>query len=145
MLAKRYKTLDNLISASFEELVNIKDIGETIAISIKDYFNNEENIKIINKLKEHNVNMEYLGEDIQENELFTDKTFVITGTLTNPREIIKDKIESVGGKVTDSVSKKTDYLVLGENPGSKYDKAKALGIKIIKEEELDSMFGGNNG
>jgi len=145
MLAKKYKTLDNLINASFEELVNIKDIGETIAISIREYFDNEENINIINKLKEHNINMEYLGEDIKENELFMDRTFVITGTLTNPREIIKDKIESVGGKVTDSVSKKTDYLVLGENPGSKYDKALSLGVKIIKEEDLDIMFGGNNG
>ena len=140
MLAKKYQTLDNLMNASFEELVNIKDVGETIAISIRDYFSNEENINIINKLKAHNVNMKYLGEDIKENELFTDKTFVITGTLSQGRDIIKDKIESVGGKVTDSVSKKTDYLVLGENPGSKYQKALDLGIKIIKEEELDIMF-----
>ena len=89
--------------------------------------------------------MNYLGEEIEENELFTDKTFVITGTLSNPREMIREKIESVGGRVSESVSKKTDYLVLGENPGSKYDKAKALDIKIIKEEELLEMFGGNNG
>ena len=145
LLAKKYKTLDNLMNASFDELVNIKDIGETIAISIRDYFSDEENINIINKLKNHNVNMEYLGEDVKENELFTDKTFVITGTLSVGREEIKDKIESLGGKVTDSVSKKTDYLVLGENPGSKYQKALDLGIRIIKENELDSMFGGNNG
>ena len=140
MLAKKYKTLDNLMNASYEELVNIKDIGETIAISIRDYFSDDENKIIINKLKEHNVNMEYLGEDVQENELFTDKTFVITGTLSEGRDIIKEKIESVGGKVTDSVSKKTDYLVLGDNPGSKYQKAQELGIKIIKEEELKNML-----
>ena len=140
MLAKKYKTLDNLINASYEELVNIKDIGETIAVSIREYFEDEKNVNIINKLKEHGVNMEYLGGDTQENELFADKTFVITGTLSQSRDIIKEKIESVGGKVTDSVSKKTDYLVLGENPGSKYNKALELGIKIIKEEELDSMF-----
>ena len=145
MLAKRYKTLDNLMNASFDELVSIKDIGETIAISIRDYFMDEGNINIINKLKEHHVNMEYLGEEIIDNELFTDKTFVITGTLSIGREEIKDKIESFGGRVSDSVSKKTDYLVLGENPGSKYQKAMDLGVKIIKEEDLDSMFGGNDG
>ena len=145
MLAKRYKTLDNLINASFDELVNIKDIGETIAISIRDYFSDQKNIDIINKLKEHNVNMNYLGEEIEENELFTDKTFVITGTLSNPREIIREKIESVGGRVSESVSKKTDYLVLGENPGSKYNKALELNIKIINENELLEMLGGNDG
>ena len=140
MLAKRYKTLDNLINASYEELVNIKDIGETIAVSIRDYFEDEKNIEVINKLKAHGVNMEYLGEDIVANELFIDKTFVITGTLSNPRDIIRERIESVGGKVSESVSRKTDYLVLGENPGSKYDKALELNIKIIKENELLEML-----
>ena len=144
MLAKKYKTLDNLMNASFEELVNIRDIGETIAISIRDYFSDDVNINTINKLKEHDVNMEYHGENTIENELFTDKTFVITGTLSESRDIIKEKIETSGGKVSDSVSKKTDYLVLGENPGSKYQKALDLGIKIISEKELLEMFGGNN-
>ena len=73
------------------------------------------------------------------------KTFVITGTLSNPREIIREKIESVGGRVSESVSKKTDYLVLGENPGSKYNKALELNIKIINENELLEMLGGNDG
>ena len=140
MLAKRYKSLDKLINASYEELVNIKDIGKTIAVSIRDYFNDERNMAIINKLEEHGVNMEYLGEDTITNEKFLDKTFVITGTLSEGRDYYKDKIESVGGKVSESVSKKTDYLVLGENPGSKYDKALSLGVKIIKEEELNEMF-----
>ena len=139
MLAKKYKTLDNLMNASFDELVNIKDIGETIAISIRDYFEDDKNINVINKLKEHGINMEYLGNDIEKEE-FVDKTFVITGTLSLGRDEFRNKIESLGAKVSESVSKKTDYLVLGENPGSKYDKAKALGIKIISEEELDDMF-----
>ena len=143
MLAKKYKTLDNLINASFDELVNIKDIGEIIAISIRDYFTDENNINIINKLKSYGVNMEYLGVEHEENKDFIDKTFVITGTLSLSRDIIKEKIESVGGKVTDSVSKKTDYLILGENPGSKYQKAQELGITIIKEEDLIKLFGGN--
>ena len=144
MLAKRYNTLDNLINASFDELVNIKDIGETIAISIREYFLDEKNIDVINKLKNYNVNMEYLGTETF-NDSFVDKTFVITGTLSQSRDIVREKIESVGGKVSDSVSKKTDYLVLGENPGSKYNKALDLGVKIIKEEDLDMMFGGNDG
>jgi len=143
MLAKRYNTLDNLINASFDELVNIKDIGETIAISIREYFLDEKNIDVINKLKNYNVNMEYLGTETF-NDSFVDKTFVITGTLSQSRDIVREKIESVGGKVSDSVSKKTDYLVLGDNPGSKYQKALDLNIKIIKEEDLDSMFGGDN-
>ncbi len=140
MLAKRYKTLDNLINASYEELVNIKDIGETIAISIRDYFNDEINLGIINKLKDHGVNMNYLGEEVSSNEEFLDKTFVITGTLSQSRDYFKEKIESVGGKVVDSVSKKTDYLILGASPGSKYDKAISLGVKVINEEELEEMF-----
>ena len=83
--------------------------------------------------------MEYLGNDT-EKEGFSNKTFVITGTLSMGRDEFRDKIESLGGKVSESVSKKTDYLVLGENPGSKYDKAKTLGVKIINEEELNEMF-----
>ena len=139
MLAKKYKTLDNLMNASFDELVNIKDIGETIAISIREYFDDEKNINVINKLREHGINMEYLGNDTEKEE-FTNKTFVITGTLSLGRDEFRNKIESLGGTVSESVSKKTDYLVLGENPGSKYDKAKALGIKIISEDELNDMF-----
>ena len=139
MLAKKYKTLDNLINASYEELVNIKDIGEIIAVSIRDYFDDPKNIEVINKLKEHGLNMEYLGND-SEKANFTDKTFVITGTLSMGRDEFRNKIESLGGKVSESVSKKTDYLVLGENPGSKYTKARELGIKIINEEELNEMF-----
>ena len=139
MLAKKYKNLDNLMNASFDELVNIKDIGETIAISIRDYFEDPNNINVINKLKEHGLNMEYLGNDTEKEE-FVGKTFVITGTLSMGRDEFRNHIESLGGTVSESVSKKTDYLVLGENPGSKYEKAKTLGIKIISEDELNEMF-----
>jgi len=83
--------------------------------------------------------MQYLGEEISKEE-FEGKSFVITGTLSSPREEIKEKIESFGGKVSESVSKKTSYLILGENPGSKYNKALSLGVKIIKEEELNDML-----
>ena len=139
ILSKKYKTIDNLMLASYEELKDIYDVGGSIAESVYNYFRDEKNILLINKLKELNINMEYLGNDT-EKEGFANKTFVITGTLTLSRDEFRDKIESLGGKVSESVSKKTDYLVLGENPGSKYEKARTLGVKIISEDELNDMF-----
>ncbi len=141
MLAKKYKTLDNLMNASYDELVDIKDIGETIAVSIRNYFEDEKNIDVINKLKAHGVNMEYLGGDVTVDETFASKTFVLTGSLTNiTRDEARDKIESLGGITTNSVSKKTDVVIVGDSPGSKYDKAKELGITIWSEQEfLDKL------
>ena len=143
ILAKTYKNLYKIFDATTIELTNIPDVGEKIANSVYEYFNNSDNKVLIDKLHELGINMDYLGEE-KENNLFTNKTFVITGTLTNPRDVVKEKIESVGGKVSDSVSKKTDFLVLGENPGSKYSKAKDLGISIISEKDLIEMLGDNN-
>ena len=128
-----------IFSASLEELTNIPDVGDKIAASVYEYFHNDDNKLLIDSLYSFGLNMDYLSEETV-NDQFTNKTFVITGTLSLSRDVIKDKIESVGGKVSDSVSKKTDYLVLGENPGSKYDKAISLGVKVIKEEELKEMF-----
>ena len=139
ILAKYYKNIDNLFNASFEELKNIPDVGEKIAGSVNDYISNSLNKELIEKLKNLGINMNYLGND-QEKEAFTGKKFVITGTLSRGRDEIKDIIESFGGKVADSVSKKTDYVIVGDNPGSKYNKALDLGIKIIKEDELDDML-----
>ena len=143
ILAKTYKNLYKIFDATTIELTNIPDVGEKIANSVYEYFNNSDNKVLIDKLHELGINMDYLGEE-KENNLFTNKTFVITGTLTNPRDVVKEKIESVGGKVSDSVSKKTDFLVLGENPGSKYSKAKDLGTSIISEKDLIEMLGDNN-
>lgn len=137
MLAKRYKNLDNLINASFEELNNIYDIGSIIAESIIEYFKDEKNIEEITKLKKLNLNMDYLGKDNIENVNITNKTFVITGTLSVDRDSIKEQLESFGGNVTTSVSNKTDVVIVGDSPGSKYDKAIKLGIKIWNEEELN--------
>lgn len=142
ILAKKYKSLDNLMNATLEELLEINDIGEIIAKSICDYFKNEENIIIINKLKEYGLNMSYLdSKNIEEDEFFQNKTFVLTGTLY---EITRDKannlIEELGGKTSNSVSKKTDYVILGENAGSKYDKAMQLNIPILNEEEFISKI-----
>lgn len=139
ILAKTYRDIDKIKEASFDELNNIPEIGEKIAQSVYDYFQNEDNLKLIEALKEHNLNMIYLGNE-EEKENFKDKTFVITGTLSSNRDEIREKIESFGGKVSESVSKKTSYLVLGEAPGSKYEKALKLGITILKEEDLIKMF-----
>ena len=139
ILSRTYKNIDNIISASYEELESISDIGEKIATSVYAYFQNEENLSLINNLKELNVNMTYLQEEI-DNELIKDKTFVITGTLSTPRDEIRSLIEINGGKVSGSVSKKTDYVIVGENPGSKYDNAIKLGIKIINEEDLNNLL-----
>jgi len=138
ILAKKYKSIDNLINATEEELVEINDIGGIIAKSVVEYFNNSENIEIINKLKSYGVNTLYLdNSNISEDEFFKDKTFVLTGTLYDiTREKASDLIEILGGKVSNSVSKKTDYVILGENAGSKHDKAIKLNISILNEEEF---------
>lgn len=137
ILAKKYKNLDNLKNASYDELVNIKDVGEIIAKSIVEYFQDDKNIELIIKLNELGVNFNYLGEEIKENELITDKKFVLTGTLESiTREAAKEKIEALGGEVTESVSKKTSAVIVGANPGSKYEKAVKLNIPIWSEEEF---------
>ena len=120
ILAQRYNTLDNLINTTEEELTNIPDIGGIIAKSVVDYLSKEENIEILNKLKELNVNMTYLGKKIEENVEFSGKTFVLTGSLELfTRDEAKDIIESLGGKTVDSVSKKTSVVIVGTAPGSK--------------------------
>lgn len=138
ILAKNYKTLDNLMNATLEELTSINDIGEIIAKSIIDYFKDEENIKIINKLKELGINMNYINNSgYEEKDEFKGKTFVLTGTLINiTRDKASEIIENLGGKVSSSVSSKTSVVIVGSSPGSKYDKALELGILIWKEEEF---------
>ena len=144
MLAIKYRNLDNFMNASYDELVSIKDIGETIAKCIKEYFDDEKNIEIINKLKSYGVNMECLIEKAIEDTNFAGKTFVLTGSLTNiTRDEARDKIESLGGITTNSVSKKTDVVIVGEAPGSKYDKAKELGITIWSEEDFINKLSNN--
>lgn len=136
ILASHYKSIDNLINSSYEELVNIKDIGDIIAQSVYNFFKDEDNIKLIDELKSLGLNMNYSDNVIQDDN-FNNKTFVLTGTLSKlTRDEASNIIESRGGKVTSSVTKKTDYVIVGENPGSKYDKAKSLNIEIWNEEQL---------
>lgn len=138
VLAKYYKTLDNLMTASYEELVNISDIGDIIAKSIINYFSNEDNKNIITKLKQLGVNTIYINNSgYEEKDEFKGKTFVLTGSLVNiTRDKASEIIESLGGKVSSSVSSKTSVVVVGDSPGSKYDKALALGIPIWQEDEF---------
>lgn len=141
ILASHYLTMDNLINATVEDLIAIQDIGDIIAKSITNYFSNQNNVGIINELKDLGINMTYLGKKIETNELFSGKTFVLTGSLTLfTREEAKEKIESLGGKTTDSVSKKTSVVIVGENPGSKYEKAKNLNIEIWTEKDLEEKL-----
>lgn len=141
ILARKYENIDNLINTDYETLVNISDIGEIIAASVYDYFKNQDNLEIIKKLKEHNVNMEFIGNKIIKNDNFLDKTFVLTGTLSDfSREEASELIIARGGKVTNSVTKKTNVVLVGENPGSKYDKAKSLNITIWNEDEFKKML-----
>ena len=141
ILSKYYKTIDNLIKADFDELKSINDIGDVIAKSIVDYFSDEKNINLINRLKDLNLNMRYLGEEVNtSNENINGKTFVITGTLSRPRDEIKEEIEGLGGNVTGSVTKKTDYVIAGEKAGSKLTKANELGISVLTEEEYNNML-----
>lgn len=138
VLAKYYKTLDNLMTASYEELVNISDIGDIIAKSIINYFSNVDNKNIITKLKQLGVNTTYINNsEYEEKDEFKGKTFVLTGSLVNiTRDKASEIIESLGGKVSSSVSSKTSVVVVGDSPGSKYDKALALGIPIWQEDEF---------
>lgn len=141
ILARKYENIDNLINTDYETLVDIPDIGEIIAASVYDYFKNQDNLEIIKKLKEHNVNMEFIGNKIIKNDNFLDKTFVLTGTLSDfSREEASELIIARGGKVTNSVTKKTNVVLVGENPGSKYDKAKSLNITIWNEDELKKLL-----
>ncbi len=141
ILAKHFKNIDNLMSAEYEDLISIKEIGEVISNSVVNYFNKSENIELINKLKHYTVNMNYLGQEMVENEVFNKKTFVLTGTLKNiMRNDAKELIEIHGGTVVNSVSKKTDIVIVGENPGSKYEKAKELDITVWDEEKFSKII-----
>ena len=140
MLAKKYKTMDNLMQASYEELSMIDDIGPIVAGSIREFFQEEQTIDLINKLKLAGVNMDSLEEESEDNR-FEGKTFVLTGSLEEfTRNEASEIIERLGGKTSGTVSKKTDYVLAGEEAGSKLTKAQNLGITVITEAEFKEMI-----
>ena len=115
-------------------------IGESISKSVREFFLNKSNLKIIDRLKKHGLSFS-LEKKKSKNTIFTGKTFVITGTLSNySREEASEIVTNMGGKVTTSVSIKTDFLICGENAGSKLTKAEKLGVKVLKDEEFMKMI-----
>ena len=139
-LARKFRTMDNLMNASIEELSVQNDVGEITAKSIYEFFREEQSIDLINKLKLAGVNMESLEEENTDNR-FEGKTFVLTGALSKySRDEASDIIEKLGGKTSGSVSKKTSYVLAGEDAGSKLTKAQNLGVKVITEEEFEEMI-----
>ncbi|ATI73803.1 NAD-dependent DNA ligase LigA [Mesoplasma florum] len=141
-LAQIYKNIDNLKNATYEELSSIDSVGEVLAMSIVDWFKIESNLQLINELKSFDVNFEYLGQAKNTESTISEKSFVITGTLSESRDYFKDIIELNNGKVIGSVSKKTDYVLAGENAGSKLTKAEELNVKVINEEEFFAILKG---
>ena len=138
ILAKKYLTMDELMKASYEDLLAIPDIGPISATSISEYFKNENNIKLIEELKNLGLNMKYLGVVSSDvTSPFYGKTVVLTGTLASMgRKEATELLENLGAKVAGSVSKNTDYVIFGEEAGSKLDKARALGVKTLDEESF---------
>lgn len=127
------------MNASYAQLIEVNDIGDISAMAIINYFKNPDNRIVIDKLKNYGVNMKII-EDQDSDDRFDGMTFVVTGTLpTLSRKEASDIIEKHGGKVSGSVSKKTNYLLAGENAGSKLIKAQSLNVKIIDEETLFEM------
>ena len=140
LLCENFPSIEALKEASFEELVSIPEIGEIIARSVRDYFDNEKNISMLKELEELGVNMVYKKRDIVSG-IFAHKVVVLTGTLESmTRDEAKNIIESLGGVTTNSVSKKTDLVIAGPGAGSKLAKAEALNIKVIDEKEFLSMI-----
>lgn len=139
-LVNSFKSLDKIRNASIEELKKVEDIGDIIAESIHNWFRNEDNVNTLDKLLSIIKIRETSTAEVIDNQ-FNGKTVVTTGTLKNySRQQITEKLQSLGSKVSGSVSKKTDFVLVGDNPGSKYNKALDLGIKIISEDEFEKLI-----
>ena len=140
-LVNRFKSIDGLKNAKFEELVEVNDVGDTVAQCVLEFFREEKVIETIDELLALGVSPKYEEKEIIES-VFEGKTVVVTGTLNNyTRGSIKEKLEGLGAKVSGSVSKKTDYVLAGEEAGSKLTKARDLGVKVISEEDFEKMIG----
>jgi DNA ligase (NAD+) len=142
VISKVFGTMEALRNASYEALIEIEDVGDVVAHSIIDFFNQEENKKMIDTLVDLGLRMDTEKIETKDHEMISNKIFVITGTLSKPRNEFKDLIESFGGKVTGSVSKKTDVVLAGDEAGSKKDKALQLGVLVIDEATFNLWLEG---
>ncbi|MBI5794357.1 NAD-dependent DNA ligase LigA [Candidatus Uhrbacteria bacterium] len=141
-LAQYFLTIDKLMSATLEDLMEVEGIGEIVAKSVREYFDEEHHVKLVESYREHGVRV-HPFRGVKKKAGVADKTFVITGTLqTVGRDEAKELIRVAGGKASGSVSKKTDFVVAGESPGSKLDEAKRLGVRVLSEKEFLVMIGG---
>lgn len=138
-LARKFENLDNLETATKEKLLEVDDIGEVIADNIISFFKDKDNLDEIQNLFDVGVTISGKAS-AQTNKKISGKTFVLTGTLTRPRREIEEMIENLGGKTSSSVSKNTDFVLAGENAGSKLDKARELGVKVINEDEFFDLI-----
>ncbi len=142
LLAKNFKTLEDLYHLRPDQVLEIKQIGEKLAASLAKFFNDKENLHALSTLKKLGLslsNPDYAGGRTEKEGPLAGMTIVITGTLSRPRKELEDLIESLGGHAAGSVSRKTSYLLAGEEAGSKLDKAKELGVKVITEAEFDTL------
>lgn len=144
-LAVQFETIENLQQATYEDFLEIDEIGEKIADSIAQYFSEDEVADLLKELHALNVNMTYMGpkkQDILSDTVFSGKTVVLTGKMASySRTKAKNAIEQLGGSVTGTVSKSTDYVIVGEDAGSKLDKAEKLGIEVWNEQQLREVLG----
>jgi DNA ligase (NAD+) len=139
-LAEHFGSMDALMNASVEELQEVNEVGPRIAESIRQFFDEPRNRNLVERLRKY---VNFTGKKRERGTALAGKTFVITGTLANySRDAAKKMIEDAGGKVSGSVSKKTDYVVAGEDPGSKLEKARELGVKVIGEKEMEELAKG---
>ena len=140
-LSKNFRDIDHLVSAKYEDLIKINDIGNKTAESVIEFFSNRKNLELIGKLKSYGVNTKILSDTGMSVEFFKDKTFVITGTFESiEREELKNLITANNGKVASAIGRSTGYLLCGKNPGSKLEKAKESGVEIISEERLKEIL-----
>lgn len=140
VLAKSFKSIDNLAGQTIEDFARIYEIGPIVAQSIYNFFQNPKNLKVLEKLKEGGV--KFPAEKTEERETpLSGKTFVLTGGLDSfTRAEARKVIEDMGGRVASSVSNKTDFVIAGKDPGSKYDKALRLGVRVLDESGFKEML-----
>jgi DNA ligase (NAD+) len=138
-LAEHFGSMDALMNAREEELQQVNEVGPRIAQSIEEFFREKKNRQLVEGLR--TAGLTFTGAKKERGTKLAGKTFVLTGTLTRPRDLVKKMIEDAGGRVSGSVSKKTDYLVAGSDAGSKLNKAKELGVNVIGEKDLEGLLG----